>query len=69
MKAKLKVPRPAIIKKDLQASLEFKKNTKINKNRSIMRVYPSRKPSPGIKYWCQAETRLGLKTRFAELRD
>ena len=40
-----------------------KKTTKISKSRSILES-TLEKPAPqGIKYWCQDETRLGLKTR------
>ncbi len=63
MKAKLKVPRRSSLKKDELAAIEFKKRLK-----ELLKMacwLESTTPSPakkGVKYWCQDETRIGLKT-------
>ncbi|MEG4501961.1 winged helix-turn-helix domain-containing protein [Microcoleus sp. F10-C6] len=60
MKAKLKVPRPSIIKKDEQAAIAFK-NT-LNKMLKMACSLEYRTPNPaknGVKYWSQDETRIG----------
>jgi len=63
MKAKLKVPRRSSIKKDEQAAIDFK-NT-LDELLKMACWLESTTPNPakkGVKYWCQDETRIGLKT-------
>lgn len=63
MKAKLKVPRRSSIKKDEQAAINFK-NT-LNELLKMAWWLESTTPNPAknrVKYWYQAETRIGLKT-------
>ena len=62
MKAKLKVPRRSIIKKNKAAGIELKKLKKLLK---VACWWESISPEPaenGLKYWCQDEIRIGLKT-------
>jgi hypothetical protein len=63
MKAKLKVPKRLSSKKDPAAAIEFKK--KLEKLLKVVSWLESTTPNPaksGLKYWCQDETRIGLKT-------
>jgi hypothetical protein len=63
MKAKLKVPRRLSNKKDPAAAIEFKK--KLENLLKVAFWLESTTPNPaknGLKYWCQDETRIGLKT-------
>jgi putative transposase len=61
--AKLKVPRRSSIKKDKAAGIEFKK--KLNKLLKVALWLESMTSKPEknrLKYWCQDESRIGLKT-------
>ena len=60
MKAKLKVPRRSSIKKYNLAGIEFKK--KILKVAWWLESIGPKPAKSGLKYWCQDETRIGLKT-------
>ena len=63
MKAKLKFPRLLSNKKDPGVASEFKK--KLEKFLKVACWLDSVGPNPakkGLKYWCQDETRIGLKT-------
>ena len=62
LKAKLKVPRPVNIKQEKEASENFKKKlgqqiiNYLEQHQDSVSVYEQ------IRYWCQDESRLGLKT-------
>jgi hypothetical protein len=62
MKAKLKVPRLLSNKKDPAAPIEFKKTRKILKVACWLDSVGLNPAKKGFKYWCQDETRIGLKT-------
>jgi hypothetical protein len=63
MKANLKFPRRLSTKKDPGVARELKK--KLEKFLKVAYWLDSVAPNPakkGLKYWCQDETRIGLKT-------
>ncbi len=67
LKAKLKVPRPVHIKQNKQAKEDFKKelSSQLKTRINFINKY-SGKQLP-IRYWCQDETRIGLKTITGKL--
>ena len=67
LKAKLKVPRPLHIKQNKEAQKKFKQelSSQLEERINLINKY-AEKPLP-IRYWCQDETRIGLKTILGKI--
>ena len=67
LKAKLKVPRPLHIKQNKEAKENFKQelSSQLKNQINSLNKY-SEKPLP-IRYWCQDESRIGLKTILGKI--
>lgn len=67
MSAKLKVPRPVGIKHDKEAEEEFKKKLPEPYETIKKHFIPPNEQYRTIRYWCEDESRLGLRTEVGRL--